>query len=105
MRHALRSRSNGFKVHSILGPQPQLPQPSRYHYDAARMAEFSLPTKKWARAHWNMRPVWKRLIINSLPAKRKASVTGQRSNLKKLVVAACGVSPSGLEGESGTIPP
>src|SRR5580704_4499213 len=42
---------------------------------------FSRPTKKWARAHWDMRPFWKQSSIISRLQKRKSALKTTKTGL------------------------
>src|SRR6202046_4845816 len=45
------------------------------------LTPFSRPTKKWARAHWDMRPFWKQSSIISRLQKRKSALKTTKTGL------------------------
>src|ERR1700677_1409394 len=87
-RHALRCLSNLAQFHSIPSATvscirrelPEAPQ-------AAEPPKMSSPTKKWARAHWLLRPVWKHHSIISQRQKRKNSSRPTPSPVKSVIPA------------------
>src|SRR5271156_7007215 len=95
-RHTLRCLSNLSQFHSI--PSATVSCIRRTFPDAPPAAappRMSSPTKKWARAHWLLRPVWKHHSIISKRQKRKNSSNASQDAVKK---GPSGFDPKGPKG-------